>query len=76
MGTPYYMAPEIWRNEAYGTAADMWSLGCLIYELCCLRHTFPAKEYVQRGPLPPSWQAVEREALWMTCHGMHVLPPL
>jgi NIMA (never in mitosis gene a)-related kinase len=32
-GTPYYMSPEIWGNLAYGAGCDVWSLGCLVYEL-------------------------------------------
>ena len=32
-GTRPYMAPEIYRKERYGTAADIWSLGIVLYEL-------------------------------------------
>lgn len=31
MGTPFYTSPEIWLEKAYSTAADIWSLGCLLY---------------------------------------------
>ncbi|KAL5104904.1 RAC-beta serine/threonine-protein kinase [Taenia crassiceps] len=34
-GTPYYMAPEIARNEAITTKADVWSLGILMAVLVC-----------------------------------------
>ena len=30
-GTPGYVAPEILRKEKYGTKADMWSMGCIIF---------------------------------------------
>ena len=33
IGTPHYMAPEIWKNRPYTLAADVWSLGCLLYEM-------------------------------------------
>ena len=33
VGTPYYVAPEIVRGDAYGLKSDVWSLGCLLYEL-------------------------------------------
>ena len=32
IGTPYYMAPEIWNSRPYNWSCDMWSIGCLIYE--------------------------------------------
>jgi eukaryotic-like serine/threonine-protein kinase len=34
MGTPYYMAPEVWRGETATRRSDVYSLGALIYELC------------------------------------------
>lgn len=27
------MPPEIWFNRPYGTPADVWAVGCLLYEL-------------------------------------------
>ncbi|XP_028320352.1 serine/threonine-protein kinase Nek3 isoform X2 [Gouania willdenowi] len=38
VGTPYYVAPEIWENKPYNNKSDVWSLGCVLYELCTLRH--------------------------------------
>lgn len=33
-GTDCYMAPEMLSSSRYGKPADMWSLGCVLYELC------------------------------------------
>jgi len=33
MGTPYYMAPEIWRAEPATERSDIYSLGVLLFEL-------------------------------------------
>ena len=32
-GTPLYMAPEIVQERPYDHTADLWSLGCIAYEL-------------------------------------------
>jgi serine/threonine protein kinase len=42
-GTPTYLAPEVWNGETYGPKADVWSLGCLLYEMCMKRTPFEAK---------------------------------
>ena len=42
VGTPYYMSPEIYKCERYTTKSDMWSLGCVLYELMALTQPFVA----------------------------------
>ena len=32
------MSPELIEEKAYDTKSDIWSLGCLIYELCALKY--------------------------------------
>lgn len=32
-GTPYWMAPEIFRGEGYGRKVDIWSVGCTVVEV-------------------------------------------
>ncbi|XP_007958664.3 serine/threonine-protein kinase Nek3 isoform X1 [Chlorocebus sabaeus] len=45
VGTPYYVPPEIWENLPYNNKSDIWSLGCILYELCTLRHPFQANSW-------------------------------
>ena len=42
VGTPYALAPEVCESKAYSYAADVWALGCVLYELCSLRRPFEA----------------------------------
>lgn len=47
VGTPYYMSPEICGAERYSLYSDIWSLGCIIYELCTKRPPFDAKTHLE-----------------------------
>ncbi|KAL8839659.1 MAG: hypothetical protein Q9170_001665 [Blastenia crenularia] len=47
VGTPYYMSPEICAAERYTLHSDIWSLGCVMYELCARRPPFDAKTHLQ-----------------------------
>lgn len=42
LGTPYYLAPELWKRLKYGKKADVWSLGIVLYEMLTLRRPFVA----------------------------------
>ena len=44
IGTPYYASPEVWKDKPYGVKSDIWSLGCVIYEMASLKHPFPASD--------------------------------
>ena len=33
VGTPYYKAPEIFKNEQYGPNVDLWSLGIILFQM-------------------------------------------
>lgn len=47
VGTPFYMSPEICAAEKYTLKSDIWSLGCIIYELCSREPPFNAKTHFQ-----------------------------
>lgn len=67
VGTPLYMAPELLENKSYTEKVDIWSLGCIIYELCSLQPPYVAtsldslKAKVKRGvrPFVPSHYSSE-----------------
>ncbi|KAK2963667.1 putative G2-specific protein kinase nimA [Blattamonas nauphoetae] len=42
IGTPYYMSPELAANRPYNAKSDIWAVGCVLYEMVCLRHAFDA----------------------------------
>jgi NIMA (never in mitosis gene a)-related kinase len=57
-GTPYYASPEVWEEKPYDSKSDIWSLGCVMYEMITLRPPFQAKSMeelykkVMRGIFP------------------------
>ncbi|KAA6354652.1 MAG: putative NEK protein kinase, partial [Streblomastix strix] len=42
IGTPYYLCPEMWQNKPYNNKSDVWSLGCVLYEITTLNRPFDA----------------------------------
>lgn len=37
------MSPEHFKNKPYSYKSDVWALGCVMYEICNLRHAFDAE---------------------------------
>ena len=58
-GTPYYASPEVWKDQPYDLKSDIWSFGCVIYEMCALVPPFRADDMnglykrVLKGQYPP-----------------------
>ncbi|GFO41214.1 mitogen-activated protein kinase [Plakobranchus ocellatus] len=52
VATRWYRAPEILLSMLeYGTAVDMWSVGCIFAEMLGRKHLFPGKDYLTQVKL-------------------------
>lgn len=40
----YFISPEVWKDQAYNSKSDIWSLGCVLYELTTLKPPFKAED--------------------------------
>ncbi|XP_061373168.1 mitogen-activated protein kinase kinase kinase 1-like [Gastrolobium bilobum] len=69
-GSPYWMAPEVvnLRNQGYGLAADIWSLGCTVLEMLTRQPPYSDLEGMQalfqigRGETPPIPESLSKDA--------------
>uniref|UniRef100_A0AAY5L1A6 non-specific serine/threonine protein kinase n=1 Tax=Esox lucius TaxID=8010 RepID=A0AAY5L1A6_ESOLU len=55
-----YLGPEALNSEIYNTKSDIWSLGCVLYEMCMLQSAFTAEN---RKKLPESFSHELRDLL-------------
>ena len=59
IGSPSYLAPEVWDGRPYDAMCDIWSLGCCIYQMMTLRVPYEArsmselKHKIKTLPVPP-----------------------
>ena len=66
VGTLIYNAPEIWNNNAYGKAVDMWAVGVVVFLLLWGYHPFAPLDasniVTARIVREPQWSKVSPEA--------------
>lgn len=43
-GTPYYASPEVWKDKPYDEKSDIWSSGCVLYEMIMLTPPFKGSD--------------------------------
>jgi eukaryotic-like serine/threonine-protein kinase len=79
LGTPAYMSPEQARGRALDKRADIWSFGCVLFEMLAGRSAFEAETIsdtlarvldrdVDWGALPPSTPVRVRDLLRRCLH--------
>ena len=42
-GTPFFASPEIWEDKPYSFKSDIWSIGCILYQMAALKMPFQGK---------------------------------
>jgi peptide/nickel transport system substrate-binding protein len=64
VGTPGYIAPEVWEDNAANSPVDIYALGCIVYEMVTGDVLFKGQTPIQamrahdRGPrFPEAWPA-------------------
>jgi len=63
VGTPPYMAPELWKNKGVGPAVDQYALACIVAEMLTGKVLFAGetppevmtKHVLEEPPLPEVW---------------------
>jgi len=73
-GTPYYASPEVWKDQPYDFKSDVWSLGCVMYEMAARTPPFKGKNMhvlfqkvceADYKPLPKRYSAEFKEVVSM-----------
>lgn len=49
VGTPLYMSPETLKGQGHDMVSDIWSLGCVLYELAMLTSPFAGEHLTMKA---------------------------
>lgn len=82
VGTPLYMAPEVLRGGGHDSAADVWSTGCILYELAMIQSPFRQPglslaslfDLIQRAEYPPLSDVYSQELRTLVANMLQVDP--
>lgn len=66
IGTSHDTSTEIIKSSKYDKKSNVWAVGCLIYEMCCLRPPFSGTEYEQLPTIPDIYSADLQEIIKYT----------
>ncbi|HSG20500.1 MAG TPA: serine/threonine-protein kinase, partial [Burkholderiaceae bacterium] len=62
VGTPHYIAPEVWEGQGTTPQSDIYALGCVLYEMLAGKRLFPGETpaavmmaHLRPLTLPESW---------------------
>ncbi|KAK4316319.1 hypothetical protein Pmani_012503 [Petrolisthes manimaculis] len=63
IGTPVYMSPQILQGGLYDTKADMWSMGCCLYEMATLQRGYPYTQVKVNGKYGKKFKGIVKDLL-------------
>ena len=66
VGTPAYMAPEVCHKSLYSFPCDVWSLGCVLVEICSLKPAFQSAGivcYILQIEFPGQYYSISDKSL-------------
>lgn len=80
-GSDGYRAPEILMNHIYGKEVDVWSMGCILYEMASGRKVFPTDVNIwgyvfQKSSIQISFDRIQSEEVAKDCIKRFVLATL